>query len=68
MANTNARAGRLIVAGLPALLTSYLLFRADQDPFGVPSDFLAGFLLVTGVAFFIVGLAVTVRSYHNNPQ
>ena len=68
VATANARAGRLMAAGLPAFLTGHLLFRADQDLFGAPSDFLAGFLLVTGVAVFIVGLSVSVRSRHNDPR
>lgn len=58
MLETSFHAGRLMMAGVPALLTSYLLFRADQPIFGLPSDFLGGFIAVVGAACLVTGVAL----------
>lgn len=68
MPNVNSRAGRLMAAGFPPILTSPLLSRADQDLFGVPSDFWVGLFLGAGVVLILTGLAVAIRSYHANPR
>ena len=59
--------GNLMGIGFPAFLTSMLLFRADQNLFGMPSDFLAGLLLIVGVVSFRTGLAVAARSRRHDP-
>jgi F0F1-type ATP synthase assembly protein I len=58
MPEANPRAARLIAVASLALLASYLLFRADQPIFGLPSDFLGGLIAVIGVAYFATGVAL----------
>lgn len=68
MSNIDIRAKQLVAAGLPAILTSHLLFRADQDLFGASSNFWGGFVLVVGVASCLAGLARVLRSRGGDPR
>ena len=62
MPNTRARAGPLMGAGVLSFLASRFLARADQVVFGLPSDFLGGFVLAIGLGAFTTGLALAVTA------
>lgn len=65
MPDISARAGPFMAAVILCLLTSRLLAGANQDLFGVPSDFLAGFILALGIVVFAARLALTMPSSRN---
>jgi len=56
------RAGGLIAAAIPALPTSYLLLRADQQIFGMSSTFLGGLVAVIGLTCVLIGAISLFRS------
>jgi hypothetical protein len=62
MSDTCARPRAVMAVGFPSILTSWLLAQANQDLFGLSSDFLAGFFLAVGIAVFASGLAAAIRS------